>query len=130
MWSSPEGYGSISRTYVDRSPAIAAGSGFGTVKASSAAQVACHLASIASGSYRSVWFCSIVFETLLWNEKASRMRGSGGVRAASPRYLPGLREKLLHDAHANRHDRAVLAVFPESAALRGANLELGGVTAE
>src|SRR5262245_18187795 len=129
MCSSPEGYGSISRTYVDRPSAIESGSGFGTVKASSAAQAACHFASIASGSYRSVSFCSIALESLLWNEKASRMRGSGGVGAASPRYLPGLHEKLLHESHANRHDRAVLALFPESAAVEGAELLLGGVSA-
>src|SRR5262245_37108747 len=129
MCSSPEGYGSISRTYVDRPSAIESGSGFGTVKASSAAQAACHFASIASGSYRSVSFCSIALESLLWNEKASRMRGSEGVGAASPRYLPGLHEKLLHESHANRHDRAVLALFPESAAVEGAELLLGGVSA-
>ena len=120
MWSSPEGYGQHLEHVRRRLGLRGSGprSGFGTVNASSAAQIACHFASIASGSYRSA-SCSICSEMLPGNEKASRMRGSGGVGAAGPRFLPGLREKLLHDSHANRHDRPVLALFPESADGRG-----------
>ncbi len=57
MWISPEGYGSISSTYAlgrsggaGVSPSRAMGS---AMKARSASHTACHLASTASGSYRS-----------------------------------------------------------------------------
>src|SRR5688572_33285800 len=108
MCSSPEGYGSISRTYVESGAPTPAASGFGTEKASSAAQNACHLASIASGSYlsgSSIGFLDRSFRT----KKPLETRGSGGVGAASPRFLPGLREQKLHGNHCNRHDRRVPA---------------------
>src|SRR5262245_7807347 len=129
MWSSPEGYGSISSTYVEAVSAAEAGSGFGTVNASSAAHAACHFSSTAVGLYRSCSDCSIGLRSLPGYEKASRSRGSGGVGAARPRFLPGLREKLLHVSNANRHDRPVLALFPDSAALHGPRLSLGGIDA-
>src|SRR6187431_2177359 len=47
-----------------------------------------------------------------------------------PRFLPGLREKLLHVSNANRHDRRVLTLFPDSGTLDGARLTLGGLTAD
>ena len=50
MWSSPEGYGSISRTYVEGTSGGDAMSGFGTSNARSSAHTACHLASTAPGS--------------------------------------------------------------------------------
>src|SRR5690349_8115091 len=131
MWSSPDGYGSISRTYVEGVSLVASGSGFGTVKEPSAAHTACHFASIASGSDRSVSVGSISIssENTPWNEKASRSRGSRESARRLPRSLPGLREKLLHDSHANRHDRPMLALFPDSAALDGASLSIGGLSA-
>src|SRR4029078_5420872 len=106
MWSSPEGYGSISRTYVERPWLSAPGSGFGTVNEPSAAHTACHLASISEASYRSVSVGSISIstESTPRNEKASRSRGSGESARRLPRFLPRLREKLLHESHAQRND--------------------------
>src|SRR4029079_9390633 len=69
MWSSPDGYGSISRTYVDRCSSAVLGSGFGTTKASSAAQAACHFSSTAEGSYRSCSDCSIGLDSLPGTKK-------------------------------------------------------------
>src|SRR4029453_8567444 len=57
------------------------------------------------------------------------MGAAGGGRAAGPRFPPGIREKLLHESHANRHDRPVLALFPASAAVQGTELTLGGLDA-
>src|SRR4029078_13353609 len=92
----------------------------------------CHEASIESGSYRSVSVGSISIssESTPWNEKASRSRGSGEAARGLPLPLPGLRETLLHEPHANRHDRPMLALFPHSTALEGASLAIGGLTAE
>ncbi len=47
MWGSPEGYGSISRTY---SVGASAAGSLGTSQVPSSAHTACHLASIAFGS--------------------------------------------------------------------------------
>ena len=68
------------------------GPGFGLANASSSAQMRCHFSSIAFGSYRSI---TVSFDS--GNKKASRERGLEETPRLSPRLLPGLRKKLLHE---------------------------------
>src|SRR6187402_3332013 len=130
MWSSPEGYGSISSTYVEGVSSAADGSGFGTVKVSSAAQTACQRFSTAVGSYRSCSARSIALDSLPDTKKPLGREAQRESARHPPRFLPGLREKLLHVSNANRHDRRVLTLFPDSGTLDGARLTLGGLTAD
>src|SRR5215210_6721823 len=130
MWSSPEGYGSISSTYVLAArPAADGASGFGTWNACSSSQTRCHFCSICCGSYGSI---------VLRVRKRPPQRPKGKRRGCSPRCLPVLRKELLHRAeayqprarHATR-DRwqspPVLDLFPETARIDDGELVLGGV---
>src|SRR5919202_6173824 len=84
MWSSPDGYGSISRTDVERSSA-SPGSGFGTCQARSAAQTACHFSSIRAGSYRSI---TLSLRKSLSCERPWRVRQTAQRRSLAP-LVPG-----------------------------------------
>ena len=78
MCSSPEGYGSISTTYVLASSAWP-GSGFGVWNARASSQTRCQRCSISLGSYRSVISCLRVQKSLSlerpWEAVAALRRG-------------------------------------------------------
>src|SRR5438874_5245665 len=90
MWSWPDGYGSISRTYVFfRCASSSSGGGFGVENARSSAHTRCHFGSIVFGSYRSTL---VPPET----KKPLVSREAGGSCRGGPRSLPALQKKLLH----------------------------------
>ena len=130
MWSSPEGYGSISSTYVLDAASGAAGLGVRDREGRSAAQTACHFASTACRVVPLVLICSISILSRI-RKSLSDERLVGVVAASAACSSLGYVRSCSTCRNANRHEsRLCSTLFPDSAALDGPRLTVGGLAAD